>query len=118
MQALGFKLAQEASLKVLTNEVVKLLPQREYNLTNTAHEFDYLVHASNADRWDIQQDALLADWRYFGFDSLSQAEVYRNQVMYQIELAAGDLESDGLSTEQSQFLRTRMSAVIRQLTHN
>lgn len=29
----------------------KLLIQREYNLTNSAHEFDYLLNASNADRW-------------------------------------------------------------------
>lgn len=70
----------------------------------------------STNRWDIQQDALLADWRYFGFDSLSQAEVYRNQIMHQIELAADDLESDGLSSAQAQLLRSRMSTVIRQLT--
>lgn len=72
----------------------------------------------SANRWDIKQDALLADWRYFGFDSLSLTEVYRNQVMHQIELAAGDLESDGLSSEQAQLLRTRMSTMIRQLTQD
>ncbi len=72
----------------------------------------------SANRWDIKQDALLADWRYFGFDSLSQAEVYRNQIMHQIELAADDLESDGLSSEQAQLLRTRMNTIIRQLTND
>lgn len=29
----------------------KLLIQRELNLSNNAHEFDYLINASNADRW-------------------------------------------------------------------
>jgi len=71
----------------------------------------------SANRWDIQQDALLADWRYFGFDSLSQAELYKNQIMHRIELAADDLESDGLSSDQAQLLRSRMSTVIRQLIH-
>jgi len=72
----------------------------------------------STNRWDIKQDALLADWRYFGFDSLSQAEAYRNQIMHQIELAADDLESDGLCSEQAQLLRSRMSSVIRPLTHD
>ena len=70
----------------------------------------------SASRWDIQHDALLADWRYFGFDSLEQAELYQNQMMHQIQLAADDLESDGLSSEQAHLLRTRMSTVIGQLT--
>lgn len=70
----------------------------------------------SANRWDIQQDALLADWRYFGFDSLEQAEQYKNKIMYQIQLAADDLESDGLSSEQAHLLRSRMSIVIGQLT--
>lgn len=29
----------------------KLLIQREFNLSQSAHEFDYLMNASNADRW-------------------------------------------------------------------
>jgi serine/threonine-protein kinase HipA len=72
----------------------------------------------SANRWDIQQDALLADWRYFGFDSLSQAELYKNQIMHQIELAADNLESDGLSSEQAELLRTRMGTVMQQLTRD
>ena len=70
----------------------------------------------SANRWDIQQDALLADWRYFGFDSLTQAEHYKNKIMQQIKLAADDLESDGLSSEQAHLLRSRMSNIIGQLT--
>lgn len=69
----------------------------------------------SANRWDIQQDALLADWRYFGFDSLVQANQYKNQIMQQVELAADDLEADGLSREQADLLRSRMSTVIAQL---
>lgn len=89
-----------------------------FDVVPNMHELPrQLAMQLSANRWDIQHDALMADWRYFGFDSLNQAEHYKNQIMHQVELAAADLESDGLPSEQAQLLRIRMSAVLRQLTH-
>ena len=66
-------------------------------------------------RWDIKHDALMADWRYFGFDSLEQAKSYKNEKLHQIQLAAESIEHDGLSTEQATQIQFRISSTMLML---
>lgn len=63
-------------------------------------------------RWDISKEALMAGWRYFGFDSLGSAEHYKQQMTGQIIEAAKGLETDGVSYEQGQLLRNHMLAML------
>lgn len=66
-------------------------------------------------RWDINKEALMAGWRYFGFDSLDSAEHYKHQMMAQIVGAAEGLEADGVSSEQTLYLKNHMQAIIQLL---
>ncbi|MDP2103050.1 MAG: HipA domain-containing protein [Methylotenera sp.] len=70
----------------------------------------------SANRWDIEQEALLADWRYFGFESIAQAEQCRNQKIEQISIAAKVLDDIGLPEEQVQLLKLHMNKTIQRLT--
>lgn len=66
-------------------------------------------------RWDIHKNTLLADWRYFGFDSLIHAESYKDKVIKNVVQASEYLEHDGLVKEDADFLRTRMQSVLKVL---
>lgn len=66
-------------------------------------------------RWSINKEALMADWRYFGFDSIDSAEFYKRQIMAQIEDAAEGFETDGVSSELARSLRAHMQQIIQLL---
>jgi len=72
----------------------------------------------SANRWDIKQDALLADWRYFGFESLTQAEKYITQKIEQVAQTSKYLEFDGVPKVQAELLRLHMSKSIKLLSEN
>jgi len=67
-------------------------------------------------RWDINKEAFMADWRYFGFDSLTSAGYYKEKMTTQILEASNDIEGDGVPHEQAQLLRSHMHASVKLLS--
>jgi serine/threonine-protein kinase HipA len=67
----------------------------------------------SVNRWEINKESLMTDWRYFGFDSLASAEYYKNQLSIQIVEASEGLQGDGVQPEQAQQLRSHMHATIK-----
>lgn len=65
----------------------------------------------STNRWDINKESLMADWRYFGFDSGESAELYKNQMIGNIIGAAEGLEVDGMPSEQAHYLRAHMQEI-------
>lgn len=66
--------------------------------------------------WNINKEALMDDWRYFGFDSLASAENYKEQMTTQIIKASEGLEGDGVPQEQAQLLMSHMDARVKLLS--
>lgn len=76
----------------------------------------HLAMQLSANRWDITQESSLADWRYFGFESIIQAEQYRDKKIEHITLAAKVLDDTGLPQEQVQLLKLHMNKTMLRLT--
>jgi serine/threonine-protein kinase HipA len=60
-------------------------------------------------RWDISDESLLSDWRYFGFTSFEQAVKFKNETVKRIIDSAKCLEINGLPLEQCEMLKSRIA---------
>jgi serine/threonine-protein kinase HipA len=67
------------------------------------------------DRWNISNETLFADWKYFGFTERVQARKYADSLISETMNASHFLEDDGLSAEDSAFIRARIQTVMLKL---
>lgn len=62
-------------------------------------------------RWDILNEALFGDWKYFGFSSMEQSQDFANKLMVDTIRASHSLEEDGLSSDDAYLIRLRIKTV-------
>lgn len=65
--------------------------------------------------WRVSRENLLADWRFFGFNSHEAAMAYIENITNQIVIESKGLEADGLSIEQATQLRAHMSLMLSKI---
>lgn len=75
---------------------------------NLVDEPNQLAMQLSQGRWDFSEDALLADWRYFGFPNIKHASTLAHAVYARLMKASINLMSYGLDKEQSSFILQRI----------
>lgn len=66
-------------------------------------------------RWDISYDALFYDWKYFGFANKAATHHYAKHLIAAIIDSSNLLERDGLLSEDTELIRSRIQSVAHQL---
>jgi serine/threonine-protein kinase HipA len=59
-------------------------------------------------RWSFAKESVLADWQYFSFKTISQAERAMRNIVDALIKSSQDLESFGLDVEGAELIRQRM----------
>ena len=64
-------------------------------------------------RWDISANAILVDWKFFGFNSLDEVKQYKAKLIEKIRFQSEYLSQFSASKEFEYLLAARASAMIR-----
>lgn len=75
---------------------------------NLVDEPNTLAMQLSQGRWDFSADALLADWRYFGFSNVQEASLLAQDVYRRVVNASTKLNEYELDKNQSTFIQKRI----------
>ena len=64
-------------------------------------------------RWDISANAILVDWKFFGFNSLDEVKQYKAKLIEKIQFQSQYLSQFKASREFEYLLRVRAITIIK-----